>query len=640
MRKANLALIFVVAALAFGLYWFVRMPEERFVLLDRETQPASATATTRAAGPPEAAAAEIAPQRSAAELLAGSRDKESPAPAPPTKAAPTVTGRVYDLRGNPLSGVRLSVSDRPAEEITSSADGGRFEFPWPKVAIADFDAARWVNIARAQRWTSALRTPFTEEHCTDLVIVAAPSIELAGVVEDETGGSVEGAKITLSVSSKELREFPMPLDRSAPLEFIIVSAAGGLFRIPQAPAVAGCTLRASFKGTMNGALDLPLSTALDLRIVLHAPVQTDKQTLSGVVLSAEGQPVAHALVRFGASTTKTSADGQFELPIPGYVPEGTPLVAVQQGFQAAMVSDIAERIARADFTPLVLRLGPAALAIGGRVLQSDGSAAVGWNVTLADGTEVTRGSVPPVIAENYAGGHSKTTDSKGAFTLGGLSNRNYTVRAWNLKTLISLRAEGVPAGSADLILRVPADATWSEVRGIVVDRRGMPVPMVSVGLNLVTFASRDSQSWESSTPVYTDAAGRFLLKDVPRREVRLSISGDSVIELHVDAAKIHPESELRLVVDLRCHFRLLCERTEDVPSRATVLDESGEELSVYTFESGGWSSSTAIDVNAKGGTHAFAVSERARTLVLFRGDVEVSRIPMNLIAGQVTDLRF
>lgn len=113
-----------------------------------------------------------------------------------------------------------------------------------------------------------------------------------------------------------------------------------------------------------------------------------------------------------------------------------------------------------------------------------------------------------------------------------------------------------------------------------------------------------------------------------------------MIEQRFDASVIHPEGELRLTVDLRCHFRLLCERTEGVPDRAAVLDETGESLSVFTFQNGGWSSSNQIWIKGRGATHAMAVSERARTLVLYLDDKELAQVPMNLLPGQVTDVRF
>ena len=47
-----------------------------------------------------------------------------------------------------------------------------------------------------------------------------------------------------------------------------------------------------------------------------------------------------------------------------------------------------------------------------------------------------------------------------------------------------------------------------------------------------------------------------------------------------------------------------------------------------------------MSVNAGGATHAMGVSETARTLVLFRANKEVARVVMNLLPGQVTDVRF
>lgn len=345
------------------------------------------------------------------------------------------------------------------------------------------------------------------------------------------------------------------------------------------------------------------------------------------------------------SSTKSAADGHFELALPALVRTGSPLLALRKGFQPARVDDIANRIAGKDFSPLTLQLGPPTLEIRGRVLLSDGQPARRWAVALDDGTEVSPGSAPPVIAESLAAGeehgrHFQATNSAGEFTLRGLSARNYTVRAWSQETFLSLRAEGVPAGTQDLVLSVPVAATWPQIRGQVVDLRGAPVAGAQVAIELVTFQSEGANSSRSGPTVRTGIDGGFLLNDVPKCDVQLLVSGDSLIGQRFDMSDLRPEGELRLTVHLRCHFRLVCTRTEGVPDRAIVLDENGERLSVFTFQDGGRSSSAEMSVNAGGATHAMGVSETARTLVLFRANKEVARVVMNLLPGQVTDVRF
>ena len=646
MKQPKLMLLIVVAVLALGLTWSLRDADPGVPSIEGESHAALSAATRESSPVAESARNPSSPLRSAAALPASSLQQKD-AKTPRVEEAPAlVSGRVLDTAGIPLAGVRLALRKRSNEVGASSAANGRFEFPLPKAALLRLaEEALELEVAAGQRWTSACGTPFTRARCTDLLLVAAPAIELAGVVVDESGTSIEGALIRLTVRSTNLRDFPLPLDQASQLDFSAASQADGGFHFAAVPALSGCTLRAEFQDSLRGEIDLPLNTTLDLRIVLRADKSEAIQALSGIVQSFEGQAVEGATVMYANASTKSAADGHFDLALPDWIPEGAPLVAVKKGFQSVIVNDVADRIARRDDSLLVLRLGPPTLEIRGRVLLSDSKPAEGWTVVLADGAEVSRGTLPPTIAESLAAGtargtHSRSTNSAGEFTLGGLSARNYTVRAWNDKTLLALRAAGVTAGTQDLVLRVPLDATWPEIRGQVIDRRGAPIAKAEVGLQLVTFRSGGGESWQSSDAVNTAADGSFLLREVPRNEVRLSVSGDSVIAQSFELSELQLESELRLTVDLRCHFRLMCERTEGVPDQATLLDEGGTPLSVFTFQNGGWSSSTSISVHGGGATHAMAVSERARTLVLFLDDSEIARVPVSLLAGQVTDVRF
>lgn len=641
MKKAGLALSLAVVAIAVWLVWTLREDSTVAPSIER-----ASAATPAASARGEHTVAEPAVDsalRSEVALGSATATPADPVTAPADDAPTLVTGRVLDTAGAPLAGIRLALREH-SSDVAVSGVGGRFEFPLPKLPLPELLTHRFeLELAPGQRWISALTTPLSRGSCTDLLLVAAPAIELGGVVEDEQGAPVEGARVSVHVSSQELRDFPMKLDRSSPLSVTATSGSAGEFHITSAPAVAACKLRAKALDSMRGEVDLPMSTTLDLRIVLHADKSATMQALTGIVLGADGRPVEGASVMLGSSSTKSAADGHFELVLDAWTSTDLPLYAVATGFQPAIENDIADRLARKDASSIVLRLGPPTLEISGRVLLSDGSPARRWTVVLGDPTEITRSSVPAVTTEALADGSKKkrdsqSTGSEGEFTLRGLSARNYTVRAWNDESLLALRAERVAAGTKDLVLRVPADATWPQVRGVVVDSRGAPVAKVHVDVELVTLQSGGAQSWESSEGTSTKADGGFVLEDVPRREVRLSLSGEDVMERHFEVSELQMESELRLVVYMRCHFRLMCERKENAPQWANVLDADGRRLAVFTFQSGGWSSSTEITVNAGGATHAMAVSEQARTLVLFRDDKEMARVPINLLPGQVTDV--
>lgn len=646
MKKTGLILVLAAGSLAAWMLWSLSDGGARLLPIEPATQAADTSAPRERDAVAEIDVHESLPPRATVELPAVAPTQASDATARVESAATIVRGRVLDTTGNPLGGVRLALRGRPHALDAGSAANGQFEFALPKPALFDLSSESFeLEVAPGQRWTNACGTPFTRERCTDLLLVAAPAIEIGGVVLDESGLAIEGALISLTIRSTKLREFPLQLDRASPLQLETASGSDGGFRLNPVPALSGCGLYASLGDSLRGDVELPTATTLDLRIVLRASRSESLSALRGIVQSLDAQPVGGATVVYGHASTKSAANGSFELALPDWTPEGVPLVAAKKGFQAAIVNDVEDRIARKDDSIIVLRLGPPTLEIRGRVLHSDGKPAKGWTVVIADGVEVSRGSVPATFAEGLAAGspkgtHSQTTNSAGEFTLRGLSARGYTVRAWDDESLLALRAVDVAAGTQDLVLRVPADATWPELRGQVVDRRGAAVAGAHVDLELVTFQSGGGESWESSDGVDTAADGRFVLKNVPKSEVRISVSGDSLIGKNFELSELALEHELRLSVDLRCHFRLLCERGERIPDRASLLDDGGKLLSVFTYQSQGWSSSTQFPVQAGGATHAMAVSERACTLVLYLNGEELERVPVTLLPGQVSEVRF
>ncbi|HTF86956.1 MAG TPA: carboxypeptidase-like regulatory domain-containing protein, partial [Planctomycetota bacterium] len=528
----------------------------------------------------------------------------------------------------------------PQEEIARSGADGRFEFSGPDRKSQPHAEGRYeLELLPGQGWICASTTSFWARS-TELLVVAAPAIELGGSVEDEAGAFLAGARLELRIASEDLSAFPLPLDRNGQAEFKTESAADGTFHMPAVPAVAGATLRAFSGEDRQGEIALPVATSLDLRIVLKTREALGKDPhLSGIVLSAEGQPVAGARVLLTGLSTTSASDGHFDLVAPDWE-FGGQLFAVKVGFQPGMV-ELSERAAQNDDSPIVVHLGPQSLEIRGTVLLADGKPAAGWSVVLNGGTEVSGMQLAENLAAGLSGHYRQlATSATGTFTLTGLSPRAYGVRVWDSKTLLTLTAEEVPAGTHDLVLRVPSDAFWPEVRGKVVDRRGAPVAGAKVNVQLTTFRTRNSAYSESTEGVETSADGSFQLTGVPRRDVVLTISGDELIAKQFSSDQLDMKSELRLVAELRCHVRLLCEGKEDLPDRVEVIGAGGDPMPIFTFMPGGWSSMQALWITQTGSTHAFAVGDSATTLILFKEEEELARLPLTLVPGQVTELRY
>ncbi|HTF89241.1 MAG TPA: carboxypeptidase-like regulatory domain-containing protein [Planctomycetota bacterium] len=268
--------------------------------------------------------------------------------------------------------------------------------------------------------------------------------------------------------------------------------------------------------------------------------------LRGVVLDAESHPVAKASVMLWPSKTETLEDGRFELEVPGQLAKDARIFAAKPGWQAASAGF-------ALGSPLVLRLESAALEISGIVLQADGTPAVGWEMQLLDGTEMSLGTLPVVLAEDLAAGRTAATPcvtgASGEFVLSGLSPRNYGVQATGKASSTIVRENAIAAGTRGLVMRAWGDASLGELRGMVMNRRGAPVPNVKLTLELCTFRNANAACWSAASTAQSGEDGSFRMTRVPQGEIRLRVSGNGLVSQLIDASEIDFRRECRLTIE-------------------------------------------------------------------------------------------
>ena len=321
-----------------------------------------------------------------------------------------------------------------------------------------------------------------------------------------------------------------------------------------------------------------------------------------------------------------------------YLRDDTPLVAALPGVQPAVVEGFGGQVKK-SVSPVVLYLGGESLSINGIVLDAEGEPAVGWRVSLYDPTTVSLGTVPPVSAEQLtsaSGRSSVSTDGEGRFRIEGLRDRSYRIQAYHQKSLAMIRSESVPAGTTDLVLRLGRDALSGKVRGQVVSRRGVPLAGVQVTPVLITTRIQNGKSWQSGETTTTDERGNFELDGVPLLEGELSVSGSAVIPQGIEVSPDQNLLTLTLEVAARCHLRIVVSGPLAEAKRFRILDATDQPLSIYTFDSSGWSSSTTQTL-IDGRSPTVAVSEDARTLVFQKDDQkEIGRIGLRLTPSEVT----
>jgi hypothetical protein len=304
----------------------------------------------------------------------------------------------------------------------------------------------------------------------------------------------------------------------------------------------------------------------------------------------------------------------------------------------------------------VIRLGGPPLAIRGRVLDSDGKPRAGvrvwvnaltffgWRPESSSG-ERALSYIEVEVAGREPGWHPQRTDERGEFVIEGLLPRSYHLTAIDDDTIARVDALDIPAGSSGVVLRFAKDALIPAVHGRAIDRDGAGIPGVRV--QAVTeaycqeyYGHRTGIWSDSGSTTETDAEGRFTLRDVPRERAFLGFDGENVLSASIRPGDIRwPPGDEEIVVTMirRCHFRVeLADPT--LADEITLLDRGDKRVTLTEFQGGGSFSSDRMRLQ-EGKSSTLVASDDARTLVLYRNDAEVVRVPIELAPGELTVLR-
>ncbi len=599
--------------------------------------------------------------------------------APANASASSVRGRVIDFQEAPVGGVgiallasqpsagaELAARTRSAPIVARTAADGSFEFAGPRQGQLVVSAPGWTTLLSG--------VPVDDRAGQECRIVVAPSVELSGVVVDESGLPLPAVRIEIAAPAALRARLAEVLDFSSDVRWTTESDATGRFRFERAPSLPEGRLRAELQGFRAHEEPAPLAARADLVLVLTRPLELE--LLAGRVLDPAGAPVADALVAHGLDTTRTDEAGRFRFRLDdpespnrrlerfAKVPDGV-LRALRPGFLPAELR-VRERAPDGRPlwpSPLVLTLGDAALTIRGRVLDEHGEPRAGVRVWIADATlfgALSEGSGAErgpafVTIEALLGGREPgwswdETDEDGAFELEGLCERDYLVAAMDPATLQRVLAPEAAAGRRDLVLVLRTGELFARLAGRVLDAHGAPVPNASVFPMCDAFQTKlegqvISTQHETTEATVTDADGHFVLARVPKDLVYLRIQGTDVIPLEwgrglagglARLAGERPE-ELEITVERRCHFQVELEVAAEA-DQVGVLDAQGNELVISAFHGNGRSEGERQTL-LEGRSAMLAVGDRAATLVLYRLGGEVRRVPLRLTPGEPTSLR-
>lgn len=537
------------------------------------------------------------------------------APTTPPAVVETLRGRVLDSRGQAVADVPLGLipfepanGDLRAAEAacTTRSDAlGRFELPaTPKPSVP----------AAGPGWFTLRTTPWLGdgdgEGKKDLLVVVARDIELNGrATRADDGTPLAG--VAVQADLLQLRDFPSSLTRTfAPLPPPVASDERGAFRLAHAPLAPGVDLtffrdgfvpaRVPSLDAANGRLDVALT-----------PAGGGAPRLHGRVRDAAG-PVAGAVLQLGFEQQTTSdARGEFTFEAPE---QPQRLLALRAGWQPLVCEKVGAGSGELD-----LLFERATLSITGTVRHADGTPASGYRLDLVD---PTRGyAFHPIEFDSQARKGEQpcfaVTDAAGHFEVGGLADRAYTLLAYEPDRLIAVRSAPIAAGSRDVQLTVPADATF-DLRGLVVDRRGAPVANASIHCWLAAASVEGAVGGPSTTSA---ADGTFALAKAPRRGVRLGIAKDGWVYANQLVEQWSPDgSAVRVVLSRMCSLRV--EGASDLVVQ--FLDADGTLLHAELHSQTMISGTNALTL-PNGKSPVLSLPETTATMVWKRGDKEVGR---------------
>jgi RNA polymerase sigma factor (sigma-70 family) len=657
------ALILLTGSLAFFL-WTRAGAQPQGALAERAAasaeleSPAAEPTALPPTDPGTGARSELAAAAPAARSGAGAGSVQAAGPVP-------VRGRVIDERGAALAQVPLAVESDGSQErelVATSGPDGRFEIPRAK--------AQGLIVALREGWTTLLAgVPGEPGVSIEPVVVVARAAALSGRVFGEEGLPLAGARVEVALPETFRTRLPVVLDRSVDRHWARETDAQAAFAFGAVPLVEGARIHASADGYQPFDGLLADSLGADVLLTLARPRSSDG-LVRGKVVDAAGEPVDGALVAFGVETTRTEKDGTFAFALQdpkssnarfGVAPET--LSALKPGFQPALFT-APRREGKPDWPATVtLRLGAAPLSITGRVVGHDGVRLAGVQVWLADAALFGAGSQGLLLVENVLAGdpgkrwRSVETDRDGRFELAGLVAREYTLRAMDPNTLLHADRKAVAAGSSAVEVRLPTDELIPKVAGVVVGRDGSPVAGAKIfpmcdAFRLRAQGSVISTSHAALDGTRTDGEGRFELLNLPKSFVYLRIEGEELLPLEYgrdthDAPGAEegssnriPEAELgklRIVVQRRCHLQVELS-DPGLADGLCILDEQGRRLEINVYVGKGRRTTDTSPIEA-GKSHTMAVSDAAATLVLLKGEAEVSRTPLRLKPGETTTVR-
>lgn len=648
----------------------------RVVRLVEDAQPPaaeSASLAPSAAVEPPVDSPEPGPQEARTPLRTAA---PPPSPAAPLAEPARLRGTVVELDGRPVGGVEVAFEDRaggstPDAGATHSAADGSFvlELPVPRGRLT----------VRSERYSAVVRPYLDGALPTEpVLVVVAPSRDYGGHVVDTAGLPVAGARVVVSLEGDFVRSARLQLgsgDRTVHVGLPLVEGETddqGRFAFAGVGRIEGAFVAAARDGLRPARRALPDGSRLDLELVL-APAELAGRWLHGIVLDAQGAPVADALVSQGLHSVRSGPAGRFALEAQSWL-DGAPLRAVKAGhLPAELAFSWSPGGPGTDAAfPLVLTLGPAPLAIRGRVVDEHGDPVAGVRVWTPETThfgeaDYRNGSatmtgistVERLVAGREEGGpweldvHAES-GRDGAFELAGLLDREYALYALDPDTLAAATPLLVEAGRSGVRLVLESAAARRRVAGHVVSQTGVPLAGVRLAPGRSVHWERPTPrpvaGWDRSPipapgtaqafldhPVTTDADGAFAFAGLHVEGASLDLTGPEL--LLATNVRLDPAADLEaleIVVQVPCRF-VVCLSDPSEADAFGRVNEAGTALPLFVHVEEHVLSTPAVDL-VEGRSGPVQVEAGPCLLELRKDGEVVRRVEVVLEAGGPQEL--
>lgn len=632
------------------------------------------------------ASADRGQQRADAAPAAGTADQRQRAPAVTAANATdarAVSGRVVDLRGQPLRFVRVrrhgSIWPRwQGGDIGWISDGEQSRFvPPAELARLRADPALaadfFADLQRPEAWRAVLldaAMPAAEVVTDDrgvfafavgvdapeldlaepellllaeargddggTLLIAAPSIAAGGRVVDPTGRALPRAEFTARWNPN-LAFVGMPssvsIQRAWAPRTLRVDDQGHWFLAAVPAGLLGGEITATCTGYRSASVAMPTLATTTLDLVLPGAAEA-AIGVDGRVVDATGQPIAGATVCLGDDSVRTDAAGRFA--VPSLTEEArTSLTVFAAGFAPLHRADFVDDVRRDPRRGqgLELCLCEPARALRGVVLDGDGRPLADVRVNLFDPTLLDF-SFTPVEGRLGAWERGVATDAAGRFELGGLANRTYRLRVWRPDDGLLFVSEPITAGSSDLVVQVPTTALHATVRGTVTSDGPLPKELaVAISYPIHVIQRGDGCMTDGTAPVPVGADGAFTLRAVPRRHAYIVLVAPGLGALATPVEAIAADGTLRLDCAARRTLQIVASGAADGGS-ASVLDDDDQPLPVEVHVGGARTRSYVLTAE-RGQFPPCTIPLGARTVLLQRSDGSWQRADIRDDAGGI-----